>query len=165
MALVALAMGTAKADEGTSDSAVPYVAYEAGPAAAPAAPAAAPAAPADCGCTTESCGCDNGCCCPPIEWDWCCNPATSCVHVGAGLRTSFNDFYGQNGTTIFAGRSHYTDFAQNDDRIYLSGQGNDYIKFTLNTETSLVDTSGAELPPGTRRICPRVGRDLSVRVQ
>ena len=147
LALAALAMGSAKADEGNVDSPVPYVAYTSDNTAAPAAPAA----PADSGCTTENCGCDSGCCCcPPIEWEWCLNPATSCVHVGAGLRTSFNDFYGQNGTTIFAGRSHYTDFAQNDDRIYLSGQGNDYLKFTLNTETSLADTSPFELPPGTR---------------
>ena len=51
----------------------------------------------------------------------------------------WNDVVGQNGTLVTPNSGHYQFFAQNDDRIYISGKGNDYIKFTLNTEIFGID--------------------------
>jgi hypothetical protein len=111
---------------------------------------------AACGCNT--CGCDscgNGCCdcCPKIDWCW-----LDEVKVGVGLRTSWTDVVGANGTLVTPNSGHYQYFAQNDARIYISGKGNDYIKFTLNTDVFGIDNddfatfNANELPPGQQQM-------------
>jgi hypothetical protein len=153
MALVAMAIAPAMAQDATSGSAVAYSYAGDAKDAAPATPAA-PMDTAACGCNTCGCdscgnGCCDGCCCPKIDWCW-----LDQVKVGVGLRTSWNDVVGENGTLVTPTSGHYQFFAQNDARIYISGKGNDYIKFTLNTEVFGIDNDDFptfnvnELPPG-----------------
>jgi hypothetical protein len=155
MALVAMAIAPAMAQDATPG--VPVAYSYAGDAkdpaaAAPAAPmdTAAPAATGSCGCDACNSGC-NECCCPKIDWEW-----LDQVKVGVGIRTSYNYVQGDHGTLVTPTSGHYQNFAQDDDRIYISGKGNDYIKFTLNTEIFGIDGVGThnnfELPPGQQSV-------------
>ncbi len=134
-ALVAMALGQAWAQDVSSGAPVAYsYAGDATPPGPPAATPAAPAAPAEgcaattsCGCDTCNGGCNNQCCCDDgcvFDWD-----KNTWVKVGAGLRFSFDNIEQHTLTG-----HKYKFFSPDDMRIYLSGQGHEYIKFTLNTE-------------------------------
>jgi hypothetical protein len=137
-ALVALALGQAWAQDGT--------AYAADTTTPPNPPAATPAAPAadtgcaattGCGCDTCNGGCNNQCCCDDgCVFDWGKN---TWVKVGAGLRMSFDDIEQHTLTD-----HRYNFYSPDDARIYMSGQGHEYIKFTFNTE---IDNGGSFVSP------------------
>ena len=143
---VAMALGQAWAQSDVSSGAPVAYSY-AGDATPPAPPAAAPAAPAapmadgcaatpSCGCDTCNGGCNNQCCCDDgcvFDWD-----KNTWVKVGAGC-FSFNNIEQHTATD-----HSYNFFSPNDMRIYLSGQGHEYIKFTLNTE---IDNGGTFVSP------------------
>ena len=119
------------------------------PAATPAAPAApaaaapdAPTAGTGCSAATAYCDCcDGGCnqqcdCDCGCVFDWSKN---TWVKVGAGLRVSYDNIEQHTLTD-----HKYSFFNPDDARIYLSGQGHEYIKFTLNTE---IDNGGTFVSP------------------
>lgn len=141
-ALVAMALGQAWAqDVSTSAVGISYAGDPpAPPAAAPVAPAApaAPAVDAPCGCDAAMGGCNNQCCCDcgGCEFDWSKN---TWVKVGAGIRFSFDNIEQHT-----LSDHKYNFFSPDDARIYLSGQGHEYIKFTLNTE---IDNGGTFVSP------------------
>ncbi len=143
-ALIAVALGQVWAQDGISNTKV--AAAYAGDTAPmpPAAASAAPAPSAACGCSAataygdccdggcnQQCDCDCGC-----VFDWAKN---TWVKVGAGLRVSYDNIEQHTLTD-----HKYSFFNPDDARIYLSGQGHEYIKFTFNTE---IDNGGSFVSP------------------